>query len=518
MDFGPISVPAGPEENQTSPHTVSVLASGMARAVGRDRPKYLEEIGACRLPQSEPFILAALSDSDPLMRQTAARAAAQIADPALGPALRPLLDDPDPDVRREVAVSAGKLGDDQSVSTALGDSDATVVSAALSVAGMPQVNQICGAIKDWPSSLQCQAAWRLGELHARAAAPAILPMLGGSTSQKVAAINALCDMSTAESASRLIPLLKDRHPSVRRLALMAVTKLDPDFADNGDVVPSMLADSDATVREAAGLFLAGHPKPNSLPSLLSALPEPYPPARHAILMALSATGKPAEAVASKWLVDPAAARRADGSFILGQLGSHAAFERHLQLLDDPDPDVVLQAVRSLAQIGDPEASPRLVRMVQRFIASRSAAANEAMDGRQLQIAQDALLGCVRLNAPAVLPAASSAAATRELFPAEFRCAAIWAMGMLGDPAQPRMLLSLRPCWTTRNRIGRSRSKSSKPGGMAKYPGQQTIFGVEARVRRTTSAGFPIGPSIGSKARPRRGSRRPGHGRQNFHPS
>jgi putative heme-binding domain-containing protein len=151
-------------------------------------------------------------------------------DRALG-LLREALSDSDPGVRQVAARSLGRLKDDSAVS------------------------QLTGLLKDSSSFVQAAAATALGQLNGRAAVSALFENLnaGGSQHTRHAFVYALIEIGDSRGVS--VYLTDDAHPHRQRIALRVLDELDGDL-DAAKVVP-LLQSSDIHVRQEARRVISG---------------------------------------------------------------------------------------------------------------------------------------------------------------------------------------------------------------------------------------------------------------------
>src|SRR5207244_2517569 len=93
-----------------------------------------------------------------------------------------------------------------------------------------------------------------------------------------------------------------------------------------------------TTSKVRALLHHEHPTADMVSSLIAQLGAGYPPlntaARNALIAAALNQIPSATEAAVRLLTDPDPRRREDGSFILGGIGSDAALEQHIQLLQE----------------------------------------------------------------------------------------------------------------------------------------------------------------------------------------
>jgi HEAT repeat protein len=191
----------------------------------------------------------------------------------------------------------------------------------------------------------------------------------------------------------------------------------------------MLADPDATVRQAAAELLATAPAAAVIPLLVKQLDDPYEALHDSAITALIAAK--ADDAAAALLDHSNPRRREDGSYILGQLKSGDGFDRHVMLLSDADWDVVDQAARSLLAIGRPQAGAALVQVTAHIPTLDSDVAGAQLEDASLACG-DAMVAAIKLgNVEAFDNGRQSIGNSKA--PGYVRCAAIWAFGVIGKP-------------------------------------------------------------------------------------
>jgi len=200
-------------------------------------------------------------------------------------------------------------------------------------------------------------------------------------SVRAAAVSALAVLDDA-AGTTLRPILTDPHPTVRLAVAAAVETLD------GEEVRVLVGDDDAAVRAAVLDALSLHPRPALLPVVAAALGDPSWHVRRAACDALGASGRPESSAALlRLLVDEHATVRGRALLALERLLGDELWQALEQALDsaparlrrtivellgtlghtdslprlsgDPDPDVRIAVVRSLARTTSPEARAAL---------------------------------------------------------------------------------------------------------------------------------------------------------------
>jgi HEAT repeat protein len=457
LDFGVegLSFPPVVTVNGHTPRTAQLLGEAYRRRepLVWKRVQYVADIGQVALPAGAPYLVDAMKDDAPPVRAQAARSAAMVGEPSLLPQVEKLLADSDASVRREAVLSAAKLAREQKLASSpaiergLADPQPQVVAASLQAAWTAEhATQIAQKLAGFPKELQAEAAAALGRIKSPGAAAAVLPLLNGDVTQRVAAVRALGEMADVAHAEPVLQKLADPHPTVRRAAVASMAKLADEPTQHARAI-KMLADADPTVREAAARVLTPVPSTEALDALLKQLDEPYAPLHEAVRQALS---RPRDAALSQATIARAAAllaqanprRQEDASYILGRLRSDAAIERHLALLQwDPaspaksDWPLIAQAAESLGLIGDARANEPLMKLIK--------PAPDALAGMQrpqvdamTKAMSNALVAAARLHHRAAI---DDAVRILQLDPAtcpsSLRAAASFAIGLLAEPGK-----------------------------------------------------------------------------------
>ena len=432
LDFGTssLTIPPAQRVRVVSPRTIEMVGSAMLHERGEWRLRLVRDLGASQSPEGLPFLRQVLQDSDSMVRAQAARAAGQIADPVVLPQLQPLLKDPDAVVRAAAVLAAARMGDEQAVSSGLGDADAEVLTAAITQATTAEHAAIISdRLERLPSSLKASALRRLGAIGSMDEIAAVTAHLSGGVSERIAAVEALARLNANQQMHHIAQALADSHPTVRRAAMRALARLCPP-PQLQEYALQMLSDSDPTVRQAAAEVLSNHPVAGAISLLREQLDTSYPPLRSAARDALVAAGEASIEAAVQLLDSNHPERRIDGSLVLGRLRSSAAMQRHIELLRDGDWQVVAQAAQSLGTIGDRKAADSIGTLVQQI--------PSLIDSIELeQRAQLAAAATEAVIAAAKLRHQPSLQVMVQLIPqrtdwSQLRAACAWGFGILGD--------------------------------------------------------------------------------------
>lgn len=267
----------------------------------------------------EAVLQRALADADTMVRTQAALAVGRLGDPRGTALLLRLLEDPDATVRPTVAFALGLLQDTAAVEPLMrrvtvppGTDPATtgeVITAIARIGGPRAVEFFAGALSgsvalatDQPELARQRLAleaWRLGPR-----AP----------------------------VANLVPLMADTSDLVRWYATQSVSRLRQAARPSGDRMVSALRDKLAIVRAIAARTLS--------PAFADS------------------AGLPRETVTGlleRALVDEDPGVRTNALRSLGLYQSPALAPRVIPLLADPQPQVALQAVTTLGELGGPEA-------------------------------------------------------------------------------------------------------------------------------------------------------------------
>ena len=262
---------------------------------------------------------------DSLVRRTAAYAAGRIGDPRATPMVVPLLTDPDTTVRVAGAFALGLLRDTAAVAplidrlTGLPGLDATTAAeaiTALAKIGGPRVGEFFAGVLGGkvalsqddraPAQLQILAeSWRLG---ADAPVTGLLPHMEDSLAgPRLRAVYSLARLHAPAAGNRMLLVLRDEEAYIRSLAARALTR---SYADSAKLAP----------RSVAELLVRAADEPN-LQVRINAL-------------------------------------RSLQSYHDSTLAA-----KLVPLLDDPQPSVEILTAETLGQLGGPQASKGLARVV-----------------------------------------------------------------------------------------------------------------------------------------------------------
>lgn len=290
------------EGDELSAAERGLVCEGAIRYAGsqEDLVQALQEVRFRTAPVPVDVLRSGLRSDVPEVRQVAVRALSVQSDKAAaGTAARPLLKDPEGDVRRAAAEAAGRLGDTQAVGdlrTLLSDPDA-----------------------------RFEAAMALGRLGAREA-EADLRALLKQERVRVAAAHALADLGVDDAPALLLEVLAQGE----------------------------FSELDDTAAKMAGMG------PRGVAALREGLGRPRADVRRAALEALvSARVDRAEADATALLKDPDARVRAEAARSLARLSLRSSFPALRQALGDPGWETRRWAAFALGALDAKEAAPDL---------------------------------------------------------------------------------------------------------------------------------------------------------------
>jgi len=436
LPYGMAGVPSSPVQriNTTPPAAIDLLGLRVTGDYLPQRVQTQTELGECELPAGAKFIRQGMADADPQVRTAAAAAAGKVHDPSLLPDLKKLMADTDPRVRRQAVLSGAAIaaGDSAFVDAGLADADASVVAAAVSVAGADRYDKIAKAIPAYPQPTRIVALRTLARTgHDRYAAAAV-SCLQGEISLRAAAVEALGQMKAKSASDSIVKLLADEHPTVRRQALQALPNLlsEPDAQAR---YIAALADAENSVREAAARLLQQFPTADAITPLVATLPTESARLNMAARDALVAAGPPAAVAIEKLLTDQNPRRREDASYVLGKLKSDVGLDQHIKLMSDPDWAVVKQAAMSLGAIGRKEAIPAVVAVANRVTLPEGGSVTDF--AASAPAVEQAIVAAGTLGDTSILPMCHKILPEVKTVAAEFRAAAAYAIGRSQEPSE-----------------------------------------------------------------------------------
>jgi HEAT repeat protein len=222
--------------------------------------------------------LAGLSDPDPRVRRVAAEVLGTLRNPELVTPLRVALGDVDPGVRAVAVLALGQIHEPSAipdVANRLADADASVRLAATQVMrafGSPNT-AFSPLLDDSDPAVRAEAAVSLLALDGSRRPREVLQQMSSNDDHGLRriAVRALGHVRSAETCRLVVAHLGDADPSVRGVAADCLAAMDP--ADAVQPLVGMLADPDSAVRTAAAEALGGIGGP-AVASVVSALEQP----------------------------------------------------------------------------------------------------------------------------------------------------------------------------------------------------------------------------------------------------
>lgn len=451
--------------NPATPRLVSLIASQLQVETSPSRrARLVRDLGMTARAEAVEPVIASLRDPQPMVRASAVASLRQLEAKGSIDALRPLLNDPDGAVR--VAAYRTMVEWDASLVDALAPASIDPLEACLSRSTGPttrEATRIAGAMASLSASQQPTALRQLARHRSAEHVPLAVTFLKSPrVANVVAALEVIGANGTADDGAAVRPLLTHAHPRVRATALTTLDKLGTE--DRGEVALRALDDEDLEVRVSACRVLARSPSAVSVPKLSQQLDDGYPPLRYAAREALLAAGQagiPSVVEQAVILLQQDHPRRQeDGSYLLGQLRREEALQRHIELTRSPDVVTAGQAARSLTRIGRREAGPAMIDLCKRMLRQRSTP-GAALAGR------DAIVAAAELGARDILGVTTRIIPQIEDQPSEMRAAAAYAAGLLGDPADERLIDVLRARLTDELETSEVQFESAKALGALK---------------------------------------------------
>jgi putative membrane-bound dehydrogenase-like protein len=242
-------------------------------------------------------VVTALSDSETPIRLAAVTALKGMNDrDALVKLREQFTSDPDPGVRREIALALGAMSDKAALPiliAALRDLKAPeeVRDAALASVETIGSNDAVQALNELlvepglKADRQARVIAALGRFKAKSAISAIVRTLGSPDAKvRTSAVEAIGLIGETSAASKIRPLLKDTVPEVRKAAIVAIGLLK-----DRESIPALIAVADdESTRYEATIALASLPEIRSLHVYLRGLGDKSPEVRKATATAMLA--------------------------------------------------------------------------------------------------------------------------------------------------------------------------------------------------------------------------------------
>jgi HEAT repeat protein len=359
------------------------------------------------------LLLEDLKSQDANVRSGAVRAFASMGS-ASKPALAALIEaskDADEKVRANVARALGAIAPaaDAVVATllvALRDPDKRVRSAAasalMSAPARAVVYPLILALQDREASVRRNAADSLARRGAGFAAPRLIQLMSDPDTEVRNAARRALEAIGQGAAQALIKASKDKDANIRKDVALIFVKVDPYAALTAQI--EALKDGDASVRSAAasslGWYLQGREGETVIPVLIEALKDRDASVRNSAAFSLGNHEEPTLVVAIliAALKDQDPQVRSKAASALGAVWPRvtAAIPALIDLLEDPNADVLKHAIGALGKINTAATAaviiPRLVRLLNR----RDRGIQEAVIGALATIGEPAAPALAKL--------------------------------------------------------------------------------------------------------------------------
>lgn len=340
-------------------------------------------LGRIKHAKAARSLLALLGTQTDVIRTHAVQALADIGDKRAAPMVAKLLRDPNAVVRTSAAKAVGVLGDKNSVPhlmKCLADDDADVLHEsilALGNIGEPRAaGNLAPFLKSSDHRLQLAAAEALGELGDPHSVPGLLELLSNSDEKtQLKVLSILRKLKDPQTVPALLSWVHDPRDTIRQRAVDALGGAGD--ADAAEELESILrSDRSAEVRAAAARSLGEIADPISVDCLRSALFDEFI-VRCQAITALGVIGD-AEATPDllRLLNEPVPEVKYHTSIALGKIGAAEAVAPITSLLADKNQMVVRGATKALELLGKPqtEADVKKAKTRRKAKAIRSATA------------------------------------------------------------------------------------------------------------------------------------------------
>ena len=280
-------------------------------------------------------------------------------------ALLPLLDDPQPEVRRHIVRVIGREADDEAIQALvrlLGDNDNAVRETVLEVllqSGIQSQRAMPGLLallQDENPTIRMNATQALGQIGDADAVPALLPGLQDPDSRvMLAAAQALGGLGDPRAAQALFAIAADEaaYYRLRGAAVEALVAVNPPHLAHQ--LMRLLHYPDLSLRRQLIQAIEDVPTESDVETLLDAADwhsSLVRPVRDALVRA---GGAAVEAVMVQSLGHVRQWVRALAAEVLGELRSVSAANALQRSLDDTAQEVRVLAAHALGQIGSPAA-------------------------------------------------------------------------------------------------------------------------------------------------------------------
>lgn len=237
------------------PRAVVPLVGKVGDTVPEVRQAVVRALGDLGDPRASQALLLTLRDNVPEVKIEALASLGRLRAAEAATAIAPLTLERNPTTRQaaltalgQIARAEGAAGNDAvlalvralgTMDDASGSLEKNAVREALVTAGSAVVGELTRTLERPVSpGVATSAAWILGELHARASAPAIVDALRRGTLPPAAALRALAGAGTADQVPVVLEFVEAPTPAIRDEAVRAATALlDPAHPDGRAVEP-----------------------------------------------------------------------------------------------------------------------------------------------------------------------------------------------------------------------------------------------------------------------------------------
>lgn len=280
--------------------------------------------------------------------------------------------------------------------------------AAASTQDTGVVVALIARLKDENAGVRRAVAGSLGRLGDQRAVPALIAALADSDADvRAQVVDALSNFEDPRAIDPIAALLKDPSTDVRHNALNALSQFDRGVP-SGPVI-ALLDDPDADVRREAVHLLENLRVRAAGPAIAKLVRDPSADVRQAVLQALGSFGDQSGAAAiTEALNDANAEVRESALGALDDLKAPIAEATLLKLMTDSDPDVRQRAARIAGDRSVTGAIPTLRRLIDDPKSDVREAATQALGNIADPAARQALQAALQSRDPKVRQAAAEA--------------------------------------------------------------------------------------------------------------
>jgi HEAT repeat protein len=434
-----LATPPQRREITVSPRTIELLSSQWSREpTAAAQADVVRDLGETQSLQALPALFEAIKHPEEIVRAEAARSLGKIKSPECASVLIKAMDDASPLVRREVVIAAAECSAQQAVSRGLSDADESVCLSAIARARAQDAKALMQLIEGTRIRLQIQSIRRLTACGVAVPVELLhkLMLEDSPLAVRIAAIEAMQHQKLPPTQPQLDDLARSNEPELH-LATADWVRTCGDVRQRESLAGQLLSNESIAMR-AAGLALVQSAPSVKLTQLVLAQMERddlllITSAADALLAIATENRESVEKIAGELLVSKDWRVRAQASRMLGMLRSGAAMESHVALLRDTEPRVVEVAVAFLPAT----QSAAAVDAVASFLAVKVTdvdALRSRDDPMPARIVKAGFLSLGKARAVSALPACKAVISQKAVFPASVRCAAIWASGVIVEPA------------------------------------------------------------------------------------